>query len=224
MKTKIGNIKSLLMLILILPLIPQMTAAIDLQVSFPGQPEPGPSPAKYIENLYNFGLALGALLAILMIVIGAIQYVVSEAIPGKEDARERIKSAIWGLVLLGAAVLILGTLNPQLPQLKEPELTAVQTPQPLPPPSGGPPPPPPPPAGCDLTANPMIISSRTDVHVQWTTFNDPESCVASGDWSGEKHPAGGSDILTLDRDTALRLTCFNVGGSRTCSVDIDFLE
>ena len=89
----------------------------------PFQPGYVEGPASYIRTLYNFGLGFGALLAILMIVIGGVQYTVSEAVGNKQDALDRIKSAIWGLALLLAAFIILNTINPQLQELKEPVLT-----------------------------------------------------------------------------------------------------
>ncbi len=93
-------------------------------------------PAEYILTIYNLALGLGALLAMVMIVIGAVQYTVSEAVASKDDARDRIMSAVWGLVLLIGATLILYTINPQLPELQEPGLRTAAVPP-------GPPPPPP---------------------------------------------------------------------------------
>ena len=104
-----------------------------LSVPFPDGPPDITGPKQYILTIYTFGLSAGALLAFLMIVVGAIQYTVSEAIGSKEDAKDRITSAIWGLVLLLSAFIILNTINPQLPQLQEPTLPAIQ----LPPPTGG---------------------------------------------------------------------------------------
>jgi len=94
--------------------------AYELTVPFPGGPKQISSPAEYIQSVYLFGLGAGALLAMLMIVIGAIQYTVSEVIPAKEAARSRIIGAIWGLVLLLIATLILFTINPKLPDLENP--------------------------------------------------------------------------------------------------------
>lgn len=79
-------------------------------------------PAQYIKTIYGFGLSFGALLAMAMVVIGAVQYTISEAIPSKEDAKERITSAVLGLVLLLSAYIILNTINPVLPLLHEPTL------------------------------------------------------------------------------------------------------
>lgn len=96
-----------------------------LTVPFPGQTDPIDGPADYIRTIYKFGLGFGALLAMVMIVIGAVQYTLSEAVTSKEDAKARIMSAIWGLVLLLAATLILYTVNPDIPNLYEPEIGKV---------------------------------------------------------------------------------------------------
>ncbi len=96
--------------------------AYQLTVPFPGQTDPINGPADYIRTIYQFGLGFGALLAMVMIVIGAVQYTLSEAVTSKEDAKARIMSAIWGLVLLLVATLILLTVNPDLPKLNDPTL------------------------------------------------------------------------------------------------------
>lgn len=93
--------------------------AYELIVPIPGPGNPGgktdiSSPTEYVKNIYTFGLGFGALLAILMIVIGGIQYTVSESVGKKEDAKSRIESALLGLGLLLAAFIILRTINPDL--------------------------------------------------------------------------------------------------------------
>lgn len=90
-----------------------------LTVPFPGSDQIT-GPGSYIRAVYQFGLGFGALLAMTMIVIGAVQYTLSEAVTSKEDAKDRIMKAIWGLILLLAATVILFTVNPDLPNLTEP--------------------------------------------------------------------------------------------------------
>lgn len=102
-----------------------------LIVPFPGATEIT-GPADYIQKIYTFALGFGTLLAMGMIIFGAVEYTLSEAVTKKEDAKDRIMGAIWGLVLLLAATLILNTINPQLPELREPALTEIPTPSTLP--------------------------------------------------------------------------------------------
>ncbi len=69
---------------------------------------------EYIPKIINLLIALSATTAILMIVVGGFQYMSTDAIQGKSAGKERIKNAIWGLVLVLSAYLILWTVNPNL--------------------------------------------------------------------------------------------------------------
>lgn len=68
----------------------------------------------YLQNLYKFGIYISIGLAVLMIVIGGLQYVSTDAINGKDEGRNRITEALKGLVLALMAYLILNTLNTNL--------------------------------------------------------------------------------------------------------------
>jgi magnesium-transporting ATPase (P-type) len=102
-------------------------APYKLIVPLPGStPQAPTTPGGYLKMIYTFGLGFGALLAMVMIVVGAVQYTASEAVTSKEDAKDRIQKAVIGLILLIAATLILNIINPELPLLNEPGTT--QTP------------------------------------------------------------------------------------------------
>lgn len=73
---------------------------------------------EYVKKIIPFILSLAAVLAVVMIVIGGIQYAISEAIDSKADARDRITQAIFGLLLALLSYLILYTINPQLVNLQ----------------------------------------------------------------------------------------------------------
>lgn len=86
-----------------------------LTVPLPEVPEKITGPAQYIKYLYQFGLGIGALLAIAIIVFAGIKYSVSAGnVAQQEDARDMIKNAVLGLALLLGAVLIMYTINPKL--------------------------------------------------------------------------------------------------------------
>ncbi len=116
----------------------QDTFAYNLAVPLPGYGNfsgatSSQDPAEYIKFIYAFSTGFGALLAIIMIVIGAIRFTVSETIPSKEDAKSQITNAIWGLVLLLGAYVIGTTINPKIdpknptiPNLLEPSPPATQ--------------------------------------------------------------------------------------------------
>lgn len=98
--------------------------------NFPGSTSVN-DPAQYIKFIYAFSTGFGALLAIIMIVIGAVRFSVSEAIPSKEAAKEQITNAIWGLVLLLGAYVIGTTINPKIDP-KNPTIQALIAPSPPP--------------------------------------------------------------------------------------------
>lgn len=102
--------------------IPYINAlAIDYKLSVPIPGESGimPEPPQYILMLFRFGLTIAGLLALGMIIFGAIQYTTSAGnVSRQQDAKDRITSAIYGIILLVGATLILTTINPDLALLK----------------------------------------------------------------------------------------------------------
>jgi hypothetical protein len=70
-----------------------------------------------LPGVFNLLISLAAVFAVLMIVIGGFQYMSTDAIQGKSAGRERIKNAIFGLILVLGAYLILYTINPKLLEL-----------------------------------------------------------------------------------------------------------
>ena len=76
-----------------------------------------------IQNFYAAAQIIAVVLAVVMIVWGGIHIAVSGASPGKlEEGKSMITSAIWGLVLLFGANLLLRTINPELINLSLPGL------------------------------------------------------------------------------------------------------
>ncbi len=70
--------------------------------------------ATYLPGVFKFGIGIAALLAFVMITAGGIQYMTSDALSGKEQGRERITNAIYGLLLAIGAYTILYTINPKM--------------------------------------------------------------------------------------------------------------
>ncbi|MEK7461600.1 MAG: pilin [Patescibacteria group bacterium] len=68
----------------------------------------------YIEGIFKLIIGLATGLAVVMIIFGGIKYMSTDAFTGKSDAKDTIRNAIWGLLLIIAAWLILYTINPQL--------------------------------------------------------------------------------------------------------------
>lgn len=71
----------------------------------------------YAKFLYPFALSVGAILAVIMLVIAGLQMMTASE-GQRSSAKERIQNAILGLLLLVGVYLILHTINPDLLNLK----------------------------------------------------------------------------------------------------------
>jgi len=69
---------------------------------------------KYLNAMIKLFIGICAVLAVIMIVLGGIEYMTSELPGNKESGKERITHAIFGLLLALGAWLILYTINPDL--------------------------------------------------------------------------------------------------------------
>ncbi len=73
------------------------------------------NPGKYFNNIYRLMVGITGVLAVIMIVVGGLEYIASAANPSaKESAKKRIWAAIGGLLLALSSYLILQTINPDL--------------------------------------------------------------------------------------------------------------
>lgn len=74
---------------------------------------------QYAKQMFPFLLSIAAILAVVMIVVGGIQYVASAGNTSLlGDAKDRIYNAMLGLLLALTAWLILYTINPDLLTLR----------------------------------------------------------------------------------------------------------
>ena len=101
----------------------QICFAIDLLLDYPDVPgaqklsEASDLP-NIINYIYKFALLACGITAFVSILFGAIQYVTSAGDSSKAgDAKDRITQALWGILILLSAVLILRTINPDLVSL-----------------------------------------------------------------------------------------------------------
>ncbi len=90
-------------------------AAYTLHEKIPGQ-EGVNDLQTYLSAIYKFGIAIVALLAVVMIAVGAFMYIVTSAGNAAKlaNAKEIITSAIVGLIMALLAWLILFVINPDL--------------------------------------------------------------------------------------------------------------
>lgn len=72
----------------------------------------------FLSQAFQFGLAIAAALAVVMIVWGGVEIMLSEAVTKKEDGKKKIWDAIWGLGLALVSWLILYIINPDILNFK----------------------------------------------------------------------------------------------------------
>jgi|SRR3989344_2088902 len=110
----------IILAMLVMPIVPVFAEEIPdyaVLAPLPGVGDSGGGTTtlqKYIPAIFKLAIGLSVVAAVLLIVIGGIQYITTDAIQGKSQGKERIKNAIIGLVFIIAAWLILATINPNL--------------------------------------------------------------------------------------------------------------
>jgi hypothetical protein len=72
----------------------------------------------FLAQAFQFGLAIAAALAVIMIVWGGVEIMLSETPFGKSNGKEKIWDAIWGLGLALISWLILYIINPDILNFK----------------------------------------------------------------------------------------------------------
>ncbi len=70
--------------------------------------------ADLVSALINIMIAIGVLLAVMMLSVGGFQYMGQEAVSSKEDAKKTMTQAILGLMIIFGAYLILYIINPDI--------------------------------------------------------------------------------------------------------------
>lgn len=77
---------------------------------------------EYINTGYKWALNAGIVFAVIMMMIGGLQYVVASGYGDTSSAKKRITNAVIGFILLLLTYLILSTVNPNLTKLDVPKL------------------------------------------------------------------------------------------------------
>ena len=96
-----------------IPLAP--IPGLEKGVPFETDPSKNPCPfGKYLNIIIKLIIGFAAVLAMVMIVMGGIEYMTSDLVSSKEAGKETITHAILGLLIALGAFLILNTINPQL--------------------------------------------------------------------------------------------------------------
>lgn len=86
----------------------------------PLAPLPGftenPDLGGWLKSLFTILIAIAGILALIMIIVGGVTYMTSDAFGKKQDGKMYIINAIAGLILALGAWVILNTINPDLAQ------------------------------------------------------------------------------------------------------------
>jgi hypothetical protein len=80
----------------------------------PGNPNLSNGVGCYLNWIFKLGIGLCTALAVVMIIIASIQYMGTESVWGKTEARSKILQSILGLVLAMGSYAILNTISPDL--------------------------------------------------------------------------------------------------------------
>lgn len=104
-------------------------AQVKLETGLPGHSTVPTETAlpSYINYLFIFGLSLITILALGKMIVGGISYILAAGNVVKvEDAKDEIFQALIGLGVLLVSYLLLYTINPDLVNLRNPNLTPTQ--------------------------------------------------------------------------------------------------
>ncbi|MDP3963007.1 MAG: pilin [bacterium] len=105
--------------------------SIQLNLPVIGGFGPGLSPASFINYIVIAAFAFVGISALLMLVVGGVKYLTAAVDPKAEsDAKDQIVSALLGLLVVFAAIILLNTLNPDFVRLRDPGLPIFELPEP----------------------------------------------------------------------------------------------
>ena len=97
--------------LLILTIFLPHVASAQTLVNLPGG---GSDFDSYINSLYVMAISIAALLAVLKIVIAGVKWMTTDVVSTKGDAKNDIRGALLGLVIIIGAVVILEVINPNI--------------------------------------------------------------------------------------------------------------
>ncbi|MFA6432517.1 MAG: hypothetical protein WCV82_01735 [Candidatus Paceibacterota bacterium] len=80
----------------------------------------------YVQYAFNLIIALAAAGAVLMLVMGGLQYMTTDSWSGKTAGLDRARNALYGLLLVLTSYLILRTIDPRLVSIKSDLVTPLK--------------------------------------------------------------------------------------------------
>jgi hypothetical protein len=73
-----------------------------------------PSFVEYLKGIFVAGVGLAIIFAVIMIIIGALGYVMAAVPSAKSEGKKKMTDALFGLLILLVSTVILVTINPDL--------------------------------------------------------------------------------------------------------------
>ncbi len=68
----------------------------------------------YLQGMYRIGIGICFVLGVIMFTWAGIEYILSESVTKKSDAKSRISAALIGLAIALVSYILLQTINPDL--------------------------------------------------------------------------------------------------------------
>ena len=92
----------------------QTVGSEDYLAPLPGLAGQPSSLKGFLQGLFQVLIVIAGLSAMIMLVIGAITYLSTDAFSGKSSGKEMMQSAVFGLILVLGAWVVINTINPDL--------------------------------------------------------------------------------------------------------------
>lgn len=97
------------------PNTPQCVVGADGRLLFKDfDPSQSKNLGAYLNLMIKIIIGLSAVLAVIMIIIGGMEYMTSELVSSKEEGKKRMTNAVFGLLIALGAFALLNTINPDL--------------------------------------------------------------------------------------------------------------
>jgi len=72
----------------------------------------------FVKGAFRLGIAAAIILSVIMIILGGLQTMTTDSVFKKEEGMNKVKSAIYGLLLALCTIAILATINPKIVEFK----------------------------------------------------------------------------------------------------------
>lgn len=95
------------------PLVPDLYEALEVDLS-----DPNKAVSSLLQGLFQITVGVAAVLAVIMVAIGGVQYMTTDSSFQLSGAKERISGALIGLAIVLLCVLVFNLINDRLTSLE----------------------------------------------------------------------------------------------------------